>query len=134
MDHSGRKGWIGNGLGGTLIRYDTGGYTGAWGSEGRLAMLHQKELVLNAKDTKNMLSAVNILRTITANLGESIFERIANIPVGINKSLQHLNSETLEQNVHIEASFPNVTKSTEIEDAIKNLVNIASQRALRNDK
>lgn len=126
--------YVQNGLGGTLIKLDTGGYTGAWGSEGRLAMLHQKELVLNAKDTKNMLSAVNVLRTITANLGESIFERIANIPVGINKSLQHLNSEALEQNVHIEASFPNVTKSTEIEDAFNNLVNIASQRALRNDK
>lgn len=126
--------YFNNHYGAIVQKYDTGGYTGAWGSEGRLAMLHQKELVLNAKDTKNMLSAVNILRTITANLGESIFERIANIPVGINKSLQHLNSETLEQNVHIEASFPNVTKSTEIEDAINNLVNIASQRALRNDK
>ena len=29
------------------IAYDTGGYTGAFGPEGRLAMLHEKELVLN---------------------------------------------------------------------------------------
>ena len=28
--------------------FDTGGYTGRWGSkEGRMAMLHQKEIVLN---------------------------------------------------------------------------------------
>jgi len=43
----------------------TGGYTGNWPEpNGRLAFLHQKELVLNADDTKNMLSAVNITRTI----------------------------------------------------------------------
>jgi len=31
--------------------YDTGGYTGEWSNDGRLAFLHQKELVLNAEDT-----------------------------------------------------------------------------------
>jgi hypothetical protein len=44
--------------------YDTGGYTGAWGPEGRLAVLHQKEMVLNAQDTENFLLATNILRDI----------------------------------------------------------------------
>jgi len=29
----------------------TGGYTGEWSNDGRLAFLHQKELVLNAEDT-----------------------------------------------------------------------------------
>jgi hypothetical protein len=33
----------------------TGGYTGSWGPEGRVAMLHEKELVLNASDTSNFL-------------------------------------------------------------------------------
>jgi hypothetical protein len=47
-----------------IPKYDTGGYTGAWGAEGRLAMLHQKELVLNAKDTENFLVATGILREI----------------------------------------------------------------------
>lgn len=37
-------------------------------------------------------------------------------------------NDILEQNVHIEANFPNVTSSHEIEDAINNLNNIASQR------
>lgn len=36
---------------------------------------------------------------------------------------------TLEQDVHIEATFPNVTSSREIEDALNNLVNMASMRA-----
>lgn len=35
---------------------------------------------------------------------------------------------TLEQNVHIEANFPNVSNSNEIEDAFNNLLNMASQR------
>ena len=44
-------------------KFDTGGYTGDWsGTEGKMAMLHKKEMVLNAKDTKNMLEAVKILR------------------------------------------------------------------------
>jgi hypothetical protein len=41
---------------------DTGGYTGEWGPEGRLAMLHQKEIVLNAHDTENILSVVDMVR------------------------------------------------------------------------
>ena len=44
--------------------YDTGGYTGVWGSDGRWALLHQKELVLNQEDTSNILSAVGIIRHI----------------------------------------------------------------------
>ena len=37
----------------------------------------------------------------------------------------------LEQNVHIEAEFPNVTDHNEIEQAFTNLVNMASQYANR---
>ena len=39
--------------------------------------------------------------------------------------------ESLEQNVQIEAHFPNVTNKEEIEDAFKDLVNLASQYANR---
>ena len=48
--------------------YDTGGYTGEWGPEGRMAMLHQKEIVLNAHDTENFLTAINIVRSISDRL------------------------------------------------------------------
>jgi len=45
--------------------YATGGYTGEWGSSGRLAVLHEKELVLNKEDTSNILNAVSLIRQMT---------------------------------------------------------------------
>ena len=111
-----------------LSGYDTGGYTGEWGNTGRLALLHQKELVLNAQDTQNILGAVNIMRTITDTLGNKIFNRLANATAG-NPFGENGFDNMLNQNVHIEAQFPNVTNSHEIEDALNNLVNMAAQRA-----
>jgi hypothetical protein len=49
----------------TTAGFDTGGYTGEWGPEGRMAMLHQKEIVLNAHDTENFLTAIGIVRDIS---------------------------------------------------------------------
>jgi len=47
----------------------TGGYTGDWaGSYGKLAFLHQKELVLNAKDTENLLASMDILDKIISTI------------------------------------------------------------------
>jgi hypothetical protein len=43
-------------------------------------MLHQKELVLNAKDTENMLSALDITRNIIntlSGMGSSFMRNIA---------------------------------------------------------
>ena len=39
--------------------------------------------------------------------------------------------QTLDQNVHITAEFPNVTDAREVENALNNLVNVASQRINR---
>jgi hypothetical protein len=39
---------------------------------------------------------------------------------------------SLEQNVHIDADFPNVSDSREIEMAFENLINVASQYAYQN--
>ena len=39
-------------------------------------------------------------------------------------------SQRLDQNVKIEANFPNVKNANEIETAFNNLVNLASQRAM----
>ena len=48
---------------GKYKKFDTGGYTGDWHStEGKLAILHQKELVLNARDTENFIQLRDILR------------------------------------------------------------------------
>ena len=112
-----------------IVGYDTGGYTGEWSNNnGRLAMLHQKELVLNANDTTNMLSAISILRDITANLGATLLNKMASISAGSTGSIgQGLAATGMEQNVVINAEFPNATSSKEIEDALNNLVNRASQ-------
>jgi hypothetical protein len=49
-----------------------------------------------------------------------------------NPTLGHMNiGEALEQQVHIEASFPGVQDRNEIEEAFNNLVNRASQYANR---
>jgi hypothetical protein len=50
------------------LGFDTGGYTGDWGSSKKLAFLHEKELVLNADDTKNILSAVDMIRSISKTI------------------------------------------------------------------
>jgi hypothetical protein len=52
--------------------FDTGGYTGEWGKEGRLALLHEKELVLNKNDTSNILDAVKISRSVDDKISSMI--------------------------------------------------------------
>jgi len=113
----------------SIAKFDTGGSTGSWGdAEGRLAFLHEKELVLNQQDTANILAAVETVRMITNSLNSLA-------DADITKYLYHSFAEgmglksTLDQNVHIEANFPNVTQHTEIEQAFNNLVNMASMRA-----
>ena len=112
-----------------LSGYDTGGYTGEWGSDGRLALLHQKELVLNKEDTANMLNAISIMRNITNMLGSSVLGKLAAATAGGLGT--EVGGDVLEQNVHIDAQFPNVKDSREIEEALNNLVNMASMRANR---
>ena len=109
-----------------IQEYDTGGYTGEWGHDGKLSVLHQKELVLNASDTANMLDIVNIVRDIMQQIdAQALYSR------GRRFDLPRIETraETLEQNVHIEANFPNATSHQEIEQAFDNLINLASQYA-----
>ena len=112
--------------------FRTGGYTGDWSGEGRLALLHQKELVLNQQDTQNMLGAIELLRSIVDTVEYNVLKQASenSSNLGILKDMVN-KGETFEQNVHIDAQFPNVTRSHEIEDALNNLMNTASQRVLR---
>ena len=113
-----------------IIPFDTGGYTGSWGSYGKLAMLHEKELVLNAHDTENFLASMNVLERILQVLDlQTLSSQIGGILS--TPSFSNVSNGTLEQNVHIEASFPNATNHSEIEEAFSNLVNLASQYANR---
>ena len=113
------------------LGFDTGGYTGDWaGSYGKLAFLHQKELVLNQGDTENFLASMEVLERILQMIDlQSASSQIGGL---LNSpSIGPASSEPLEQNVHIEASFPNVSDRNEIEEAFNNLINLASQYAYR---
>ena len=114
-----------------ISSYDTGGYTGNWGNSGKLAMLHSKELVLNANDTANMLTAVQITRamldTIDLNARQASFG-LGNL---VASGIKDEKDNTLKQEVSIVAQFPNVQDHNEIEEALSNLINHASQYANR---
>ena len=114
---------------GNYTHMATGGYTGSWNSDqGKLAVLHEKELVLNKDDTKNFLKGTYILREISSSLEGSLNSRMNNIGI---RSANSTNKEELQQNVHIDATFPNVDSKREIEEALSDLVNLAAQRVLR---
>lgn len=128
--------------------YKTGGYTGNWpmsqgdgldSDNGRLGILHQKELVLNASDTENILDAVKIVRSMP-NIISSIQNAISNV---VGEKLSNMTNEISqgkvvsttagsnkeENNVYnIVAEFPNANSAAEIEQALLNLKNIAAQK------
>jgi hypothetical protein len=113
--------------------FDTGGYTGEWDSSGRLAMLHQKEIVLNAHDTENFLAGINILRDITSAIDLQALSQ-ANMLSAIKSVSTKSTNQILEQEVTIHAEFPNATERSEIEAAFDTLLNRASQFANRKNK
>ena len=111
--------------------FATGGYTGDWdGPYGKLAFLHQKELVLNKEDTENFLASMEvlerILQVIDLHSASSQIGGILSSPILGNTGPQDIN-----QHISIEASFPNATDRFEIEEAFKSMANLASQYANR---
>ena len=111
----------------------TGMYTGEWGPEGKLAVLHEKELVLNKQDTANILSAVDLVRS----LGDSMMNTMAFMSSGyaMSAAAWELAKElVIEQTVNINAEFPNATDRAEIEAAFEELVGLATQHAYENKR
>ena len=157
-----------------IAQFASGGYTGEWGKEGKLAILHEKETILNEpmsnklqeymelneaykkhyQDTLINLSnteaeIIKMIQSEKDKYGSSIIEkslfdqyskeldylisamsRPQITPISIPTDYS-LSSQTLDQNVHIDASFPNVTDHNEIEVAFDNLINKATQYANR---
>lgn len=123
--------------------YDTGGYTGSWSNgnpdanNGKLAYLHQKELVLNQEDTKNILDAVNTIRELNTNsVNEAIISGIASMIVGMSKTnvgniSNNTSTSTSNNTFNITAEFPNANDVNEIREAIMSLPNLASQYLAR---
>ena len=112
-------------------RYASGGYTGDWhgdgtpeADDGKLAFLHQKELVLNESDTSNILKVVNMVR----NMGQNLLEGLSRKFTGSN-SVNNMtnNSESSNNTFNITAEFPNATDVDEIREAILGLPNLVSQ-------
>ena len=106
----------------------SGGYTGAWGTSGKLAVLHEKELVLNKADTANMLAAIGMVREISSQI--ELNAKAAEMGFGMNANAI-IPTQAIEQNVVINADFPNATNREEIAAAFDNLLNRASQYANR---
>lgn len=110
---------------------DTGGYTGTWNvgeslrqsGGGKLAVLHQKELVLNPEDTENMLSAVSVVRDIVSGLNN-----VTKVPSS-NLNRQSPIGDNIEQRVSINATFPGVSEAIEIKQALEQLADDAYQVA-----
>ena len=113
-----------------LASYNTGGYTGIWGAMGKLAVLHEKELVLNKEDTENILQSVQMVRQLSDWIsGRANAMQYNNILSAFG--LPGNGNNVLEQMVTIHAEFPNANNRAEIEAAFDNLVNRAAQYAHR---
>jgi hypothetical protein len=113
--------------------FDTGGYTGDWGSDGRLALLHQKELVLNQEDTQNILDAVSLIRSMNDVIMSSINGDALATSYALSKMANAETAETTKdtivQQVMIEANFEGATDAIEIKNALQGLINDAAQYA-----
>lgn len=127
-----------NSTSGRIMKYATGGYTGDWGSDGRLAVLHQKELVLNQEDTKNMLAAVQSIRELAPSMIAEMRARISGAATasqslfgsrysGMRSAFDRKTTE-LAQSVQINADFPGVRDAIEIKEALESLVQTSAQR------
>lgn len=108
------------------VAFDTGGYTGDWGSsEGRVATLHEKELVLNKTDTANMLNIVEMVRGIVSSFGNVSHGANANFNLGLS-GYDSTNSQ-FEQSVTINADFSGVSSRDEIQAAFDQMALQATQ-------
>lgn len=109
----------------------TGGYTGDWaGSYGKLAFLHQKELVLNRGDTENFLASMEVMERILQMIDlQSASSQLGGILS--SPTLGSTGTQTIEQQINIEAHFPDATDRFEIEEAFMSMANLASQYANR---
>lgn len=117
-----------------LEGYDTGGYTGEWSDtagSGRLALLHQKEIVLNEDDTANILKAVDAVRQMTIELKNGSFESsVSQLKAkGAAAMSSYDGNSTVEQDIHVTAEFPNAVNADEIRSAILGLADVTVQYA-----
>ena len=114
--------------------YDTGGYTGDWHStEGKIAILHQKELVLNEEDTKNLLQALQELKSIQAARASELMSSIQeqdSLDALINKFKEELlNMDSAHEFKIATSSFDNLSISLNVQDFANKLEDVVQSNA-----
>lgn len=117
----------------------SGAYTGNWAKgqgfgldNGKIIKVHPKELILNQKDTSNILRAVDIVRNMNDWVDKQVQSMInfGQIKLGnlIDKTTPPVyETQPIKQEVTIQADFPGVIDHYEIEEALSNLSNNAAQ-------
>lgn len=111
-----------------LLGLDTGGYTGDWGStSGKLAVLHEKELVLNESDTSNMLDMIKITRQVVNMANKFVPYQSKILNNNTNNNSIFNNDNSIQQSVIVNAEFPNATSESEIRNALLSIATDASQ-------
>lgn len=118
-----------------IKKFGTGGYTG---DDSGLALLHNKELVLNQEDTQNILNAVGVVRNLGADFFKSIERKLDNnigygnlmmskLITGVRSAdIPKAENITYQNNV-FDVDFPGVTAAVEIQEALEGLLNEAAQ-------
>lgn len=118
-----------------LIGYRTGGYTGEWNdTDGKVGILHEKELILNKTDTENILNAVDMVRGMTSLARNGAYNAIlsqANGIIDMSSILGQLPDTLGTTTYQVECTFPNATNVEEIQQAILTLPDIAPQYAYK---
>lgn len=86
-----------------LFSADTGGMTPAWGSEGKLLLAHEKELILNKFDTSNLLKVVDFTRNIIDGI-KGFSASMFSSQSGVTSTSNSPNSSIQIQSVEINAN------------------------------
>ena len=79
-----------------------------------------------------LLNVVGTIKYLTDSMGAMVNQQIGSMIKEASSYIGNIeNVEKLDQNVHIEANFPNVIQAEEIKAAFNNLVNMAAQTAYK---
>ena len=123
-----------NQLSGRLTTYATGGLADFTGPAWLDGTSSKPELVLNPEDTENLLTAVQGMRGLDPSTLSMLNRYVSSASLAMQFGLSGLSagsilsgSDTLQQEVHITAEFPNATDSAEIQSAFDNIINRATQ-------
>lgn len=79
-----------------------------------------------------LLNVIGTIKYLTDSMGAMVNQQIGSMIKEASSYIGNIeNVEKLDQNVHIEANFPNVIQAEEIKAAFNNLVNMAAQAAYK---